>query len=333
MREAPRSNSASDEGLSQSNWANPSSLALFDRGSSRIFDNRADGNGGGIAVAGDVDVDIVAQIGRLDIAQNTAAGDGGGVWRGPRYVAIQPRRLFLAHADLGGNRALRGAGVAVAANATATLQNVALIKNVAQETGGGLRLEDASTQALLQRVSVHGNAAATGGGIAGGCGSTRLENVSMQYNYATQGAAIDTGGTASLAHVTVHANSGPGMALLARDDASCSLKRFDTVNSLIADSCHVAHASAFSEGGNQYGPASLGCPALTGLDQRQAATAVFGLSVAAFGAPFPVAGWQDDGSSRPQQDFIPAGTWCLADDVRGQPRSDGACDSGAFEAP
>lgn len=317
--------------LAQFDWNNPSALEMHDRGGSRVFRNEAGANGGGVAVAGDVNVFLTGNLDPLQIDSNIAAGDGGGVWRGPRYIAAESS-LFLAHADIGGNRALRGAGVAAGANTALTLQNVSLVKNLAQDGGGGLHLAAASTHALLQHVSVHGNSAATGGGIAAGCGSATLQNVSMQYNHATQGAAIDSGGRGSLTHVTVHDNTGTGIALLVRDDTACDIKHFVATNSLIADSCHVAHPAAFSDGGNQYGPASISCPVTDGVDQRQASSAVFGLTVSDFGAPFPVTGWLDDGTSRPQQDFVAPGSWCLVDDVRGQPRSDGACDSGAFEA-
>lgn len=320
--------------LVQFDLDNPSTQLLQDLGGSRIAGNVAGGSGGGIAIRGDLHVDLIGDLDLLQIADNVADDEGGGVWRGPRYVAVNPLRTFLAHAQVRGNRAMLGGGVASSAHSALTLQNVGVTNNVAQDgLGGGVWLADGTATALLQRVSLHANQAFLGGGLYAGCGSATLQNVSLQENFAADGAALDAGGNLLLSHVTAFANAGPGTSVNVRDDSSCTQRHVQFTNSLIADSCAVAHGGKSSAGGNLYGPATLSCPLQSGLDRRRGSNLEFGLSAGDFGGVFPITGWASDGLTRPQQDFIGGGAWCLGDDVRGELRNDGACDSGAFEAP
>jgi predicted outer membrane repeat protein len=312
----------------------PDGATWYDYGDSRVEDNRAGGNGGGVAVTGDVSLTManssIDSARYLRIQKNHADVEGGGVWRGPRLISTYSPGAFFGRVRMLGNDAVSGGGVGT--TEFVQLQNVELGGNVASQRGGGLYLAG-NGSATVHYTGIDGNTAAgEGGGVYAGCQSLGLQNVSLQRNTAPQGFAMSTAGYSALTHVTINAHSGPGngAALRKRNDVACPGMPTTLLNSLIVDRCSAAAGGPLlSDGGNQYGPAAIACPATPGDDQRQLLASAFGLSIATFGGAFDISGWNDDGMPRPQRNFISG--WCMSDDVRGLLRNDGACDSGAFE--
>lgn len=310
--------------------SSPSAAMVVAEGGMKIAANEAGRNGGGVAVAGDMGLSIFGSH-QLRIAQNTAAAEGGGLWRGPRYVAVQHQPLLVWDTQVEGNLAYSGGGIA--AQGRLQLSGVEVRDNTtAGGDGGGLFMAELSGEASILASSFTDNVARQGGGIHARCHSVGLQNVSLQGNQAIDGAAAWLPGTAFLTHVTVNAHAGKALRF-PYDTACASINQFARIeNSLVLASCTSGHGAVSSGGGNQYGPSASTCPRLAGVDQLQASEAVFGLALGSFGGEFTVTGWNSDGMARPQRDFIPASSGtCLASDVRGAARGDGACDAGAFE--
>lgn len=310
--------------------SSPSTTMVVAEGGMKIAANEAGRNGGGVAVTGDMGLSIFGNH-QLRIAQNTAAAEGGGLWRGPRYVAVQHQPLLVWNTKVEGNLAYSGGGIA--AQGRLQLSGLDVRDNTTSGgDGGGLLMAELTGEAAILASSFTDNVARQGGGIHARCHSVGLQNVSLQGNQAIDGAAAWLPGTALLTHVTVNAHAGKALRF-PYDTACASINQFARIeNSLVLAACVSGHGAVTSGGGNQYGPSASSCPRQVGVDQLQASDAVFALALDSFGGEFTVTGWNSDGTARPQRDFIPAsnGT-CLASDVRGAARSDGACDAGAFE--
>jgi CSLREA domain-containing protein len=311
-------------------YASPTSAALIADGDVWVHSNEAGSSGGGIAVTGDVDLSIVGNH-QLVVARNTAGATGGGLWRGPRFYSNERRALRVWDADIDGNLAHSGGGIA--AQQRLQLSGVQLRDNTTSGgDGGGVFLEETTGEATLLASALTDNVARQGGGIHARCHSVDLQNVSLQGNEAIEGSAAWLPGGVALTHVTV--NTHAGNALRFPYDTACAQSgAFARItNSLILGACASGHGAVTSGGGNQYGPSASACPRLAAVDQLQSSNAAFALSLGEFGGSITVSGWNSDGMTRPQRDFIPAsrGT-CLPSDVRDAARIDGACDAGAFE--
>jgi len=134
-------------------------------------------------------------------------------------------------------------------------------------------------------------------------------------------------------HNNLAAGGGQSSGIQQLYDANCgdgSNQIMRLANNIITDYCGLTIARLRSEGGNQYGPNAGVCPA-GAKDRRQTSNTPFRLSNARFGGPFDVWGWTSGSLLQvPQRNFGDA-TACTDVDVRRLARSDGKCDSGAFE--
>jgi CSLREA domain-containing protein len=164
-----------------------------------IEDNHAGGNGGGVAVdepagtsePGQLDARRVAlrgnsaggdggaahSIGQLviadsEIASNSAAADGGGVWIGGEALGNLIDRTSFA-----GNVAGSDGGAATIAADEVKLRNVSSYANVANGYGGGVLVAPRSSVALVHVTSLADSAASGGGSLAIGMqASAELRN-------------------------------------------------------------------------------------------------------------------------------------------------------------
>jgi len=273
----------------------------------QLSDNSAGRNGGAVALLGGGHLEgTINQIERVRMLRNTA-NNGGAL-----SVQIVHRELLLSDSELAGN--------------------------MAQSNGGAIALfgpQDYVQPRTLRRLGLTGNTALSGGGaIYSECAAYTAENLSLSGNQAGvgRGQAIDALGNVDLIHATSSGQSpGSAAALSKQYHTACANTRIQLANSLVNERCASTLAGQIiSTGGNQLGPNAGSCPANASIDQRQQNSAVFGLSLGSFGGAFEVWGWLADASVRPQRNFGLASN-CLSADVRGMLRSDGLCDSGAFE--
>lgn len=116
-------------------------------------------NGGGIYISGGTPT-----IRNVYVRNNTAAGDGGGVWAdGGTFESV----------TIAANAAVNGGGVAVAGNTT--MRNVTIGENSATGSGGGLAVNAGA--ASLTHVTIAGNTAdGAGDGILITGGSIGMSN-------------------------------------------------------------------------------------------------------------------------------------------------------------
>jgi CSLREA domain-containing protein len=208
--------------------------------------------------------------------------------------------------------------------------------------GGAIYLPNSSFthEASFNEISFRNNLAKGGGGaLYSGCRGFEATNVSFGGNKAAahRGQAIENTGPALLRHATLHNNrdaqGGVSPGIQQVYDANCGDGNNEIMrlaNSLITDYCGFNITRLQTAGGNQYGPNAAVCPA-NPKDRRQTSDAVFRLSEANFGGPMDVWGWTATSLIQvPQRNFgLAAG--CAPTDVRGLPRVDGRCDSGAYE--
>jgi len=123
---------------------------------SRIRDNKAKGDGGGIDSRGD---------GPLVITTTAITGNVAGTGGGIHHVGDAP--LDVTRSTLSGNSAESGGGVFSDGDGEATIENSTVSGNRAGQFGGGLRV---SSRLTVRSSTVAGNAAASGGGINTGGG-------------------------------------------------------------------------------------------------------------------------------------------------------------------
>jgi predicted outer membrane repeat protein len=274
----------------------------------------------------------------IQISGNSAQ-QGGAV----RINSLQPDPI----ASFSGVRFLRNSaqsGGAFYSNSPIQISDAEFTGNKANAgDGGAIALVNSSLQSLpstFERVSFRDNVATGGGGaVFSGCGGFSADNVSFGGNGAgsTRGQAIENTGPGQLRHATLHNNvhatnpiSSPGIQQLS--DASCSgaFTQMRLANSLITDYCGFNIPRLVSDGGNQFGPNAGVCPA-NASDARQSSAGVFGLVNGSFGGPLEFWGWNAN-QLVPQHNFGLAAN-CSATDIRGIARTDGLCDSGAYEQP
>jgi CSLREA domain-containing protein len=325
-------------------WPLYTNVVWVDDGSSVISDNDAEQTGGAIFLENRSTLDLstidTAPAGQLmTISNNTSGGTGGAINLYPFSSGGVNR---LSRLRINDNKAV-GDGGAVYAQGELQITDVEIARNRTKTgVGGGIALYGTYPYSrIIERVSLQGNLALSGGGgaIAAGCQAVEVSNSAFFGNQAGagRGQAIETAGATTLRHVTVSGNvnsSAPSPALRKLNDSACGIAGPTVLrytNSLIVDACQSTVAGQLlSDGGNQLGPDAAACPALSHYDRRQSQASVFRLSIGTFGGDFDVLGWTSDLYTRPQRDFGRTG-FCAHDDIRGMPRSDGRCDAGAFE--
>ena len=309
-----------------------------DDGSLRIQGNNAE-SGGAIGVfLGTIVLESAQAAGPgswIQISGNSAQ-QGGAV----HINSLQPEPI----ASFTGVRFQRNAassGGAFHSNSPIQIRDAEFTGNKANAgDGGAVDLVTSFLQSIpstFERVSFRDNVATGGGGaVLSSCGGISASNVSFGGNSAgsTRGQAIENTGPGELRHATLHSNvhatnpmGSPG--LLQLSSPSCTgVTQMRLANSLITDHCGFSIPRLVSDGGNQYGPNAAVCPA-NGNDARQSNAAVFALASGSFGGPMEFWGWNAT-PLVPQRNFALAAN-CIATDIRGVARTDGFCDSGAFE--
>jgi predicted outer membrane repeat protein len=327
-------------------WRNVGASSVFAR-------NHADGNGGAVAMHGYFSFNLFvfpSDGPRIVFEDNTATGRGGAFDVDPAGNPVAWSRLTLEHALLTGNQALYGGGIA--SRGQILVNESEFADNIAQGTlqvpgrGGAIWTEHVSTSQIgdaeIRRSSFNSNGArGDGGAIASTCVPLRLTDVSLYDNhtYSGNGSAVASSGNTLLTHVTTyHHNTGTTVqsTLAKKHHTACGSQPFLLANSIVGghDTCYGMSGAFSSSGGNQYGPQGGGCYVIAGKDQWNTDPEVFGLTLGTYGGLRNVLGWT---GTPPQKNYGQAATCTTSDvrgttsDVRGLPRNDGACDSGAFE--
>ncbi|MDZ4814167.1 MAG: hypothetical protein SGI99_16395 [Pseudomonadota bacterium] len=343
------SNHAALDGGAISIWSNPVDLrytgvAWSDDGTSTISGNVADRNGGAIAVSSASKLVLTlsssaAAEALFELADNQAGISGGAIWMGSGTSSVSGWISVIEGVRMLRNRAAEG-GAVTTQSGPLQLRDSVLADNVASSgNGGAIAIYGSASFAVeLERLGLNGNSAlaGAGGAIHADCRPFVASNLSFANNQAlgSRGQAIDVLGSVTLRHVSMSANAGVGFstaALRKGYSTLCAGATLRYANSLINDRCSsTVGGQLISEGGNQLGVNAALCPSLPTMDQRQSNLGAFALNLAAFGGAFDVLGWPSDQIARPQRNFG-LNAYCTAADVRGFARTDGRCDSGAFE--
>lgn len=310
-----------------------SDVVWRDNGTGAIRYNHALGNGGAFHLWGTATLDLASDNTQpgvlLALRGNSAAGTGGAVHLDTNMTVSASRFARVRFAD---NSAQSGGALYSAF--PHNVSDTEFSGNWAATHGGAIFLAAASYgNRSYQRVSFNANRAdsGSGGGIYSDCADFTASDASFHANVAIsgRGQSIDALGSATLRHVSV-AGHAAEPALRKRYSTACTGRSLRYGNSLIDGACASTLANELvSDGGNQLGMTAGACPALS-VDQRQQQASAFGISYASYGGDIPVLGWPSDSLSRPQRNYGLANL-CTASDGRGQPRSDGLCDAGAFE--
>lgn len=281
-------------------------------------------------------------INGLTITDGSSTGDGGG-------IADISADLVVGNVVIAGNSAMYGAGIS-AFGGNVTVQEGSVVRaNFADATheGGGIYHGGNSGGLTVTDSTISGNWAYSGAGIFSNApldvtGSTIASNTAIlgggvfvgQYatgseiaNSTLYGNSSTHGGglyVASSADVSLHsvtfadndASEGPGI---------CSYGHFTLTNTLVADGCERMAGNATSNGGNLESPNDT-CGMNPAIDQVNVADPKLAPLAANGGLTWTML---------PQvgSPAINHGTssYCLAADQRGEPRSDGICDTGAVE--
>ena len=153
------------------NRATPNSIAISN---SRFTNNQAR-NGGGI-YACVYEANETLWLDSSTVANNTAVGGQGG-----GMVRNCAGQFHLSRSAIIGNSASQAGGIEID-NVVAVITNSTIANNLAVDTGGGIHLYHG--QLTANNVTLVGNQAVYGGGIAGGDATSRLSNTIM-HNRAT----------------------------------------------------------------------------------------------------------------------------------------------------
>jgi CSLREA domain-containing protein len=183
---------------------------------SRILDNEAKGQGGGIDSRGDGPLDIVTTT----IARNSAAM-GGGI----HHVGDAP--LDVNRSTLSGNFAEGGGGLFTDGDGETGVENTTVSGNRAGQFGGGLLV---SSRLNIRNSTVASNNAASGGGINNGGGdlvgdgtvfllNTIVANSptggNCQGTMTSLGGNLDSGNTCQFRELSDHPGTDPRLGPLA----------------------------------------------------------------------------------------------------------------------
>jgi predicted outer membrane repeat protein len=265
------------------------------------------GDAGGISINGAAGSPITVTMDRCTVKSNSAGGIGGG-------VAVQnPSVLTMTNTLVQGNSAQHGGGMLV--NGTAMISQSLFSQNVASLTGGALYCASAlsgARQATLQNVTITGNSASRGGGLAiANSGRIDLEHATIVANQATDssfGGGIASNGSAgvilNLKNSIVASNTSGGPTLNCAPSAIVTSQGYNLSDD---SSCSL---SATGDKPNT-------TPLLGALQSNGGLTSTFAVLIGS-----------------PALNAIP-GNLCAAIDQRGEPRATslaGTCDIGAFEA-
>jgi len=276
-----------------------------------ITDGNVTDDGGGIYNSGTLTVDNSA------LSNNSAheGGGGGGIYNNGT--------LTVSNSTVSGNYGNDGGGI-YNYSGTATVSNSTLSDNVTPLGGGGIKNSGTAT---VNNSTLSNNSALGGGGVANH-GTLAISNSTLSNNSTHEGGGgggIFNSGPLTVSNSTLSGNSAPsgnGGGIRSYNGT------FDISNSIISDS--PSGGDCYNDGGtindngfnivedNSCGFTGGGDPMLGPLQDNGGDTFTHALT-----------------SDSPALDQIPSGTnGCevtYTADQRGEPRTDWACDMGAFE--
>lgn len=304
-------------------------------GPTDFWDNSADGDGGAIAVGLVSTLEMSRSPGtmaRTNFLRNSAGVTGGAISLRSYVLTYRFSTLILEDALLLDNEAAQGGAIATSGGQS-LIVGAEFQENHALAGAGGAVLFNATdhehSNEIRQSSFNANNASGPGGAVASVCQPLVVRDSSLFGNVGTSGSAVHAAGQTALTNVTTEGHG--FQALVKGYHTACGDQPFKITNSVIAglDECSAVLGGVSTGGGNFHSAAAPGCNFIEGLDFTHVSPH-FGISAGTFGGERMVLGWDYDGWYRPQ---VNAGisSYCSSFDVRGFPRDDGACDSGAFE--
>lgn len=139
--------------------------------------NLATGIGGGLSLSGGV-----VSIDNSDISDNVGERAGGG-------LRINGATVTITNSSINSNEAQTldedGGGLIVFGEADVTISDSEINENTSNGSAGGLQMQNVDTEVTLERTTVDGNEARTGGGIAIDGGELTITQTTISNNEAT----------------------------------------------------------------------------------------------------------------------------------------------------
>lgn len=321
--------------------SNPASVTLV---RTNITDNTAEnGSGGGVAIFGTTSLDI-----RNSSVLRNRAANGGGVFTdaigesAPLHVSVTTIADNIASGigSVGGGLALSPGAAASTIDRSSVLRNHAgsvgggienfggplsitdstVADNQSESRGGGLWLNDDGHIVLVDRTSVTGNTALSGGGVYNGTGVLQVVNSTVALNTA----AANGGGIRNQADMDAIASTiaGNRASFGAGVDGSFASGATTLASVIVAGNTGAANCEGeVSDGGGNLSFPDATCPGVSGdpllgpLGDNGGPTATMAL-----------------GNGSAAIDRVPPSACPVPVDQRGLSRPQGpGCDIGAFE--
>jgi CSLREA domain-containing protein len=198
--------------------------------------NQADGHGGAIYIK-----DSGATLDRLTFTNNQAEGDGGAIY-------LQSSDLKLSNSSFVGNKSGEDGGALASVESRLTIDSSSFRTNSSEDDGGALALNEVSHGSLTKLELVNNRAQEEGGGIYHDLASSfEIRFSNLQANEAASGGAIYNLGQLVLGESSVVSNSASlaGGGLLDASAQSSSIR-----NSTLSSNQSAAHGGAVAKIGS-----------------------------------------------------------------------------------
>lgn len=263
---------------------------------STVSGNFSSFSGGGI-YAGSANISLT----KSTVSGNSAANDGGG-------ILSQFGNISLTNSMVSGNYAANDGGGIYASGGTISLTNSTVSGNSAANDGGGISAEYGSSVTLSNSTVSDNSASDTGGGIfiTGTTTSISILNTTLTENYAdtTGGLRVEDGATVKLTNSIIADNTSNQFFEKDCSNISGTVDNSNGGNLVRIDSA-ISPCGVFSIENQD--------PLLGPLQNNGGPTKTHALLVGS-----PAVNTAENG-------------FCPAKDQRGENRSDGKCDIGAYE--
>ena len=154
----------------------------------------APGNGGGLHVTGNIDVDISGAT----VSNNVADSEGGGLWNGSGVMVVEDSVITSNRAD--GDDADNGGGGIFNAGGDVVVIGGSITGNTALGTagsGGGVFNDAAGSLGMVRTIVANNTANRAGGGIEDNSGSGTVRLIGVRLTNNSAGVDIGSGATAS----------------------------------------------------------------------------------------------------------------------------------------
>lgn len=180
--------------------------AKFTMSQGSLTDNTAVGDGGGIYVEGDIDT----TLNEVGILRNSAENNGGGLAIIGDNTAITKINGSILQANTAGSdQQGQGGAASIRDSAEFSLSNSYVANNNSQTSGGAFSIHFVDTANLLTSSIAHNVAVAgAGGAVDFGSGSLNIDSMLLEHNSVVGfGGAISANGDVRIRNTTIYKNS------------------------------------------------------------------------------------------------------------------------------